>query len=267
MSVIALSSLDLALAALLVLGLAALSFPIGLGLSQQLLIAATRTVVQLLLIGFVLKALFENVNLVWVTLMAFVMLAVAAREVVARQKRRLAGWWSFGIGGVSMFLSTFAITILALVVIIGPEPWYQPQYAIPLLGMVLGNTMTGIALALDRLTEAAWQQRAIIEARLMLGHTWQQAIDNVRRDSMRSGLIPMINAMAAAGLVSLPGMMTGQILAGSPPLEAVKYQILIMFMIASGTGFGTLMTVRVAAWRLFDERERLRLERLKGRKA
>jgi putative ABC transport system permease protein len=133
-----------------------------------------------------------------------------------------------------------------------------------LLGMMLGNAMTGIALALDRLTESAWQQRAVIEARLMLGQTWRQAIDAIRRDSMRSGTIPMINAMAAAGVVSLPGMMTGQILAGSPPLEAVKYQILIMFMISSGTGFGTLMAVWVATRRLFDERERLRLERIQS---
>jgi putative ABC transport system permease protein len=79
---------------------------------------------------------------------------------------------------------------------------------------------------------------------------------------MRVGMIPIINAMAAAGIVSLPGMMTGQILAGSPPLEAVKYQILIMFMIAAGTGFGTVIAVWIGSRRLFDERERLRLDRL-----
>ncbi|MFQ6022458.1 MAG: iron export ABC transporter permease subunit FetB [Acidiferrobacterales bacterium] len=261
MNVISLTALDLTLAAGLVLILAALSMPMGLGIGKQLVVAAARTVVQLLLIGFVLKALFENVNLGWVALLAAVMLLIAGREAMARQTRRLLGWWGFGVGTVSMFVSTFAITVLALTVIIGTEPWYTPQYAIPLLGMMLGNTMTGIAVALDRLTQTAWQSRDIIEARLMLGQTSTVAIADIRSDSMRSGMIPVINAMAAAGVVSLPGMMTGQILAGTPPLEAVKYQILIMFMIGSGTGFGTMAAVWAASRRLFDERERLRLER------
>ncbi len=82
---------------------------------------------------------------------------------------------------------------------------------------------------------------------------------------MRAGMIPIINAMAAAGVVSLPGMMTGQILAGAPPVEAVKYQILIMFLIAAGTGFGTLLAVWAGARRLFDERQRLRLDRLRSK--
>lgn len=84
---------------------------------------------------------------------------------------------------------------------------------------------------------------------------------------MRAGMIPMLNAMAAAGLISLPGMMTGQILAGSPPLEAVKYQILIMFLIAAGTGSGTVAAVSLGARRLFDDRHRLRLDRLRPPRA
>jgi putative ABC transport system permease protein len=100
--------------------------------------------------------------------------------------------------------------------------------------MLLGNTMNGIALGMDRLVQTAWQQRAVIEQRLMLGQKDREAIREIARDSMRAGMIPIINAMAAAGVVSLPGMMTGQILAGSPPVEAVKYQILIMFLVTSG---------------------------------
>ena len=107
-------------------------------------------------------------------------------------------------------------------------------------------------------------KRLVIEARLMLGQDWKEAIGDIRRESIRSGLIPIINAMAVAGVVSLPGMMTGQILAGSPPLEAVKYQILIMFLIASGTGFGTIMAVWIGSRRLFDKRQRLRLDRLRS---
>ena len=97
----------------------------------------------------------------------------------------------------------------------------------------------------------------------MLGETWKEAITELRRDAIRSGMMPTINGMAAVGIVSLPGMMTGQILAGVPPMEAVKYQILIMFMISAGAGFGTVIALNLGSKRLFDERQRLRLERLK----
>ena len=162
-----------------------------------------------------------------------------------------------------MFISSFTIALFALFVVVGNEPWYQPQYAIPLLGMLLGNTMNGIALALDRLTQTAWEQRDVIEARLMLGYSSLEAVSDIRQQVFRSGLIPIINAMAAAGIVSLPGMMTGQILAGADPVEAVKYQIMIMFLITGGAGFGTLAAVHLGVKRLFDDRERLRLDRLK----
>jgi len=191
------------------------------------------------------------------------MLLVAGREVMARQKRRFRGWWGYALGTVSMFLSSFTVAVFALVVILGDTPWYTPQYAIPLLGMLLGNTMNGIAIAMDRLTTTAWEQREIIEARLMLGQSWDEAISAIRQQAIRSGLIPIINAMAAAGVVSLPGMMTGQILAGAPPVEAVKYQILIMFLITVGTGLGTLGAVTIGSRRLFDARQRLCLDRLR----
>lgn len=262
MGVIELAWWQLALAALMVVALAACMAVARLGMGRSLLIAAARTVIQLALVGLVLEALFAAERLVWVALMALGMLLIAGREVMVRQRRRLLGGWAFGIGTLAMFLSSFTVTVLTLIVIIGPEPWYRPQYAIPLLGMMLGNTMTGVALALDRLTDTAWRQRSVIENRLMLGQRWQEAVGDIRREAMRSGLMPMINAMAAAGVVSLPGMMTGQILAGSPPALAVKYQILVMFTITLGTGFGTLAAVAVGSRRLFDGRERLRLDRL-----
>ncbi|WP_226701918.1 ABC transporter permease [Microbulbifer elongatus] len=262
MNTIDLSWWQLGIAAGLVLALAACTWLAQLRVGRPLLIAAARTAIQLALIGFVLEALFAVGSLLWVALMGFAMLLLAGREVVARQQYRLRGGWSFGIGTLSMFVSGFTITVLTLVVIISPQPWYLPQYAIPLLGMLLGNTMTGVALGLERLTEGARKGRGEIENRLMLGETWQQASAQLRRDAMRAGLMPTINAMAAAGIVSLPGMMTGQILAGSSPALAVKYQILIMFTIAAGTGFGTFVAVALCARRLFDARERLRLDRL-----
>ncbi|MDJ0853615.1 MAG: iron export ABC transporter permease subunit FetB [Desulfobacterales bacterium] len=246
------------LVGLLVLG----TWRLRLGLAGQLVICAVRTAAQLFLVGYALKALFAHVSLLWVGLAATVMLLAAGREVVSRQKRRDKEGWAFGVGALSMATSSFAVTILATVVIIGTDPWYHPQYLIPLLGMLLGNTMTGIALSLDRLTQTAWEQRDVIEARLALGQEWSSAISSIVKESIRSGMIPIINSMAVAGLVSLPGMMTGQIIAGSPPDEAVKYQILIMFLIAGGTGMGVLAAVGLGAWRLFDRRARFRPDRL-----
>ncbi|TNF39073.1 MAG: iron export ABC transporter permease subunit FetB [Gammaproteobacteria bacterium] len=259
---IELSALDLSLAAILVLLLALLSWRMQLNLSRQLFIAALRTTVQLLLIGLILKTIFENVDLLWVMLITLVMLSVAGYEILSRQHRKIQPAWGFAISTGSLFISSFIVTLLALLVIVQPQPWYHPQYAIPLLGMLLGNTMTGIALGMDRLVQTAWQQRAVIEQRLMLGQTSVEAIRDIRRDSMRAGMIPIINSMAAAGIVSLPGMMTGQILAGAPPVEAVKYQILIMFLITAGTGFGVVAVLWLISQRLFDQRQRLRFDQL-----
>ncbi len=262
MGVISLSALDLSIAGILLILLAITAALMQLLPLWRLILSGIRMTLQLLFVGMVLKALFAKASLGWVALMASVMLLAAAREAMMRQKRRFVGAWGLGIGATSMFISSFAVTIIALTAIVGPTPWYKPQYAIPLLGMLLGNTMNGIALSLDRLTQTAWQQRAVIEQRLMLGATRMEAIAEIRRESMRSGLTPIVNAMAAAGIVSLPGMMTGQILAGSPPFEAVKYQILIMFLIATGAGFGTIAAITLGSRRLFDARHRLRLDRL-----
>ena len=262
MNLIALSAWDLILAAGLVVVLAALSWRLCLGVGRRVLVAALRGTVQLMLVGLVLKQLFAQANPVLIGLIVLVMWSAAGWEVQSRQKRRYTGPWGYGIGTLSLFLSSFSVTLLALLVIIQVEPWYQPRYLIPLLGMLLGNTMSGVAIALDQLTRQAWDARGCIEARLLLGATWEEAIADLRREALRSGLIPIVNAMAAAGLVSLPGMMTGQILAGSPPLEAAKYQLLILFLIAGGTGLGTMAAVWIGSRRLFDDRQRLRLDRL-----
>lgn len=262
MAVIHLDYWDLLLASTSVLALAGLSLRLQLGLSQTILIAALRTVLQLGLIGLVLKLLFETLHPLWLIPVATVMLVAAGREVMSRQKRRLRGLQSWALGTGAMFMSSFLLTVFALAFVIGVDPWYKPQYAIPLLGMMLGNTMTGIAVGMDRLQSSVVDLRPQIEQRLLLGQTAKQAIRPQLKEAARAGMIPMINAMAAAGLVSLPGMMTGQILAGSPPMEAVSYQILIMFIVSAGTGFGTLLALWLLAARLFDKRDRLRLDRL-----
>jgi len=254
---------DLLIASGLIILLAVTSLLLQLNIARQLIIAAIRNVVQLLLIGYILKLIFNTSNLFLLATIATIMLVVAGYEINARQKYPLKHWVGFKIGTSALFLSSFTMVLLTLMVIVAPTPWYSPQYAIPLLGMLLGNTMNGISLGMDKLNQSVYQQRAVIEQRLMLGQTYQQAIKEIRSESIRTGMIPIINSMAIAGLVSLPGMMTGQILSGTPPVEAVKYQILIFFLIGSGTGFGIMLAVWMISRRMFDERQRLDLAILK----
>ncbi len=255
-----LTPLDLSISAGLVILVGLLSWRMGLDLEKQLAIAACRMVVQLLFIGQILRVLFANVSLPFVLAISMIMLIVAGREVIARQQRKISGihGWLLGIG--SMFVSSFGVAFFGLTVVVGNDPWYGPQYAIPLLGMLLGNTMTVISISLERMSGEVWQQRQIIEQRLLLGQNSRQAITEIRQQAMRAGMIPVINSMAVAGLVSLPGMMTGQILGGTPPAEAVKYQIMIMFLICGGAGFGSMAAIGMLSRRIFDDRERLRLD-------
>ena len=263
-SYIELSYMDIALAGMLLGVNAMLSVYYKLGTEKRLAIAAIRMVVQLTLVGLILKALFAAVS-PWLTLLAaIVMVGFAGREAMARQERRFKGF-CYGLGTGSMFAAAGTVTFFALATQFHADPWYDPRYAIPILGMILGNTMTGVSLALDRLLADADDGRARIEARLALGHTFREALQMPLRNAMRAGLIPTVNGMAAAGLVSLPGMMTGQILAGVEPVQAVKYQLLVMFLIAGGTALGVFAAVMLALKRLTDPRQRLRLDRLRGK--
>ena len=259
---IPLSYWDLAAASVLVFINAGLSVIFRLRVHRSLLIAAIRMVVQLSLVGVVLTTLFSVVSPLWTGLAALVMVLFAGNEAAQRQERGLSGWWSYGLGTGCMMVSSVVVTVFALLTALRPNPWYDPRYAIPLLGMILGNCMTGIALGLDTLTTSLVSRRAGVEARLMLGATRQEAVAPVTRQALRSALMPTINSMSATGVVSLPGMMTGQILGGVPPAEAVKYQILVMFMIAGGTGLGAVTAVLGCVYRLTDRRHRLRLDRL-----
>jgi UDP-glucose/iron transport system permease protein len=261
-TLIRLTPWDLGLAAALVLLLAALSMRLKLAIARPLLVSALRMAVQLFLIGYVLKALFAGDHPAWVALLALAMLLVAGRETLSRQRRRLKGPWGYALGTGALFVAAFSVALLALTVMLSPEPWYRPRYAIPLLGLMLGNTMTAVALGLNHLLAEAAARREQIEQRLGLGEAYHEAVADIRREAVHTGIIPVVNAMAAAGIVSLPGIMTGQILAGAPPVEAVKYQILIMLLIGASAGLGLFAAVWLACRRLFDERHRLRLDRV-----
>jgi len=235
MNYIQLTPIDLSIAAILVLLLAATSRWLQLGLSKQIVIAAVRCTIQLLLVGWILRLVFDHVDLIWIIIIFVVMLLAAGREVWARQQKSYQHINHFYIGTSALLISSFSVLLITLFIIIQPVPWYQPQYAIPLLGIVLGNAMNGTSISTDRFLSLLHHQRDIIEQRLMLGQNKNQVTASLQKESFRAGMITSINAMVAAGIISLPGAMTGQILAGIPPLQAVKYQILIMFILTTAT--------------------------------
>ena len=255
-----LSPWDLGLAALLLIIPASISIGLKLGLEKRLGIAAVRTVLQLGLIGLILDWVFELDRWYLVIPVLLVMLVAAARAAIQRSDKRIPGAyvWAF----IVLVIATATVTFSVTEIVIGVETWYEPRYVIPLLGMLLGNGLTGISLGLDRMLSDLVKERDEVEARLCLGVDLWSATRPWLADAVRAGMIPIINSMMVVGLVSLPGMMTGQILAGADPVHAVAYQILIMFMIASATALGTI-GICLAAYRILaDPMERIRWDRI-----
>jgi putative ABC transport system permease protein len=123
------------------------------------------------------------------------------------------------------------------------HPWYAPRYLIPLFGMIVGNAMTAAALAAERLASEMESRRGEVEAYLALGATPARAAAEPARRALTAALIPSVNGLMVVGLVQLPGMMTGQILAGQSPLLAVRYQIVVVFMLAGATAMTATMVV------------------------
>jgi len=257
---------DLVVAAALILLNAGLSMAMSLGMSRTIGIAAGRMVIQLLAVGAVLEWVFGLEHPAAVVGLGVVMALLAGREAVARQRYRFSGIYPVGWG--IMLGSSFLVTAVALFGIISVDPWHRAQYAIPLLGMILGNTLNGIALGFDRVLTGLRREQGAIELLLVLGATRREAIRDLARDAVRVGTTPIINAMSVAGVVSLPGMMTGQILSGTAPVEAVKYQIMIFFLVAAGTALGTVGAVLASLRLLVDSRGRVRSDLLmeKGRR-
>ncbi len=260
-SLIQLGPVELGVATLLVVAAGAISVVLRLGIEKRLAVAAIRTVVQLGLLGLILERVFALRNPIVVVGILVLMTIFAAREAAGRTSRGYRGividaW-------LAMAVSCFAVGGVVTQLVVGVEPWYEPQYVIPLLGMILGNSLTGIALGLDRFLDHLSTRHAEIELRLAFGATRREALAAPLRDAVRTGMVPIINAMAAAGIVSLPGMMTGQILAGTPPLQAVSYQIVVMFMIAAAVASGAMLVVFLAGRHFMAADAVLRLDRLR----
>ena len=224
-------------------------------------------VVQMLMVGLLLKTVFAISSPWFTALLALGMIAFAGREIRARQVRRLIGVWGYSPGTVSIMMAGMVVTVFAITTQINPDPWWSPRFALPLFGMILGNTMTGVRPGLDTVHATLVRGRVAIEAQLLPGRSRWQAVQPATHRALRSGFTPIINSMAATGVVSLPGMMTGQILSGVDPQETVKYQLLIMFLIGGATGrgvLGVLGAVFGSVWRLTDDRHRVRLDRMQA---
>lgn len=260
---IPLSALDVALAASLLVIHGLLSVWLGLGLARRLWVAAVRSVVQLSLLGYVLAPVLAWDQPLLVVLLGAIMITIGAREALGRVSRTHPGL--FGATLLSLAFAGLTTSLLATTVIVGVEPWWEPRYLVPLLGMILGNALTGVGLGLQRSLDLLDTGRAEVELLLARGATWWEAARPVVADAIRTGLIPILNNMSVVGLVSIPGMMTGQILGGVDPMLAARYQIVILFLIAGAVALSTAMAVLISTSSLFDADHRLQIDPLRQR--
>ena len=219
---------------------------LSLDIGMPLLIGTIRCFIQLTAIGFVLEWAFAERFPAKLLLILVLMTAAAAHTAYTRQKWR-APW--LGIRVFATLTLAVVLTMLPLLtLILSLKPWYNPQYSIPIAGMVLSNSMNGLMLFLERFYAELKNRTAEFEGYLSVGcNVWQSALP-MTRDAARSSLMPSINQLAVMGVVALPGMMSGQIIAGAPPIEAVKYQIIIMYLLTGAIGFAVLLMVLQTTW-------------------
>ncbi len=234
--------LNLAIAYIFVLVLLVIFKRRGIRRERQILIATTRMTVQLTLMGYVLMFVFENPSW-WLTLlMLAVMLFFAIYNAYKRVKTAMPPAL-IRLMALSMMAGYAVAAAVFILIVLRIQPWFDPQYCIPISGMIIGNSMTGIALGADKLCSEMRSKRAMIENSLMLGATPAMAAHEVVNDAFDSAILPTMNNMLTMGIVSLPGMMTGQILSGTFPLTAIKYQIGIMLAILGCTALTVVLFV------------------------
>ena len=222
-----------------------------LGLEKEIAIGTVRSALQLLFIGYVLHLVFETSNPLFIVLIIGCMIGVA--------------WWNAGsrakhIKGIRLRIaialaSTEALT-MALLLGLGIIE-RSPQYIIPVSGIVIGSSMVVSGLYLNQMKRELETARGEIETLLALGAAVRQAIHGAVKRSVRSSMIPTLDGMKTVGLVQLPGMMTGMIVAGADPIEAVRYQILIMFVLASSAAMTAMVLSQISYKLWFTKDERL----------
>lgn len=244
---------DIALASSLIIIVLILSWRLRLTLTKTLLTAAVRTIVQLSFIGLILAWIFAREQWYEVLLILTIMTLIAGGAAKNRVKRSYKGLFIDTLLAVS--LSAVLVTSIAIFVILRVQPWYTPQFVIPILGLILGNSLTAISLTSNQLIEAFHEQQGRIEMMLSLSARPFEAVHEQIRAAIINGMTPTLNSMLVVGIVSLPGMMTGQILAGADPTQAVRYQIVTMFLICVSSTLGCTISALLIYRRFFNKHE------------
>jgi putative ABC transport system permease protein len=254
MEVIEIGYTELLLATGFVVVAAGLSLALSLGFVKSLLIATVRTYLQLFALGFALRWVF-GVDSAWLVLgIVSLMMIMGAHTALGRARGAPPGIFLRVLDAV--FISGVTVSFAVTALVIRVDPWYKAQYVLPIAGMVVGNSMTGLSLGLERLFSDLRKRADEIHTLLALGATpWEASRDSVRT-ALRAGLTPVINSMSAVGIVFIPGMMTGQILAGADPGVAARYQIVVMLMIAAATALGASLAVLTTFRKAYDSEMR-----------
>ncbi|MCP4942587.1 MAG: iron export ABC transporter permease subunit FetB [Planctomycetaceae bacterium] len=257
---ISLSWFEVGVAATLLLINAIISLQLGLGIAKRIATSSVRMTIQLAILGLVLKQIFELAQPTPVLGLAAVMTVIAGVSAVKRIDHRYPTIYRNSIFAV--WTSAWVVTSITVLLIVRPQPWYSPQVVIPLLGMVLGNSLTGISLGLDRFLSELKNRRGEVETMLALGATRWESCRGVFIEATRTAMIPILNTMSVAGIVSIPGMMTGQLLAGAEPIDAVKYQIMIMFVIAAAIAIGVVLSLSLSYRNVTNSQHQIEWQRI-----
>ena len=250
---IVLTYADIALASSLIIIVLLVSWFLRLRLTKTLVIAALRTVIQLSFIGLILAWIFAREQWYEVLIILTIMTLIAGSAAKNRVKRTYKGLLVDTLIAVS--ISAVLVTVIAISLILQVQPWYTPQFIIPILGLILGNSLTAISLTSNQLIENLHGQQGRIEMMLSLSATPFEAIHEQIRAAIINGMTPTLNSMLVVGIVSLPGMMTGQILAGADPTQAVRYQIVTMFLICVSSTLGCTISTLLIYRRFFNKKQ------------
>jgi putative ABC transport system permease protein len=230
----------------------AVSFWRRTGLESDYAVAVVRSFIQLIAIGYVIQAIFDEDTLTLVIALIVVMVLFGAYTARARADRVPGAFVPLLIG-----LSVAAAATLVLVVALGVfEP--EPRYLVPVGGMVIGNAMTAAAVALNRLGEDIGENAGKIEATLALGATSTQAAAPILRRSLRSAMIPLVDSTKTTGLIFFPGTMVGMLLAGAEPVDAVRLQLVLLWTLLGSIAIATLIATTLAYRNFFTPAHQLR---------
>lgn len=244
-------NLSLALTFSLVLVAIAISRKERLGLEKELLIGSFRAVVQLTTIGFVLTYVFDAAS-PWLTTLLLVLMVYNATAVAAKRGQGIAG-----VRMISYVAMAAGLAVTLSVLVAFGTVQYQPSQVIPISGMIVGNAMVALGIAFGRLKDGFRQRRDEVEAKLCLGAPPLEAARSLVQDSVRAAMLPTVDSMKTVGIVQLPGMMTGLILAGASPLLAIKYQIMVSFMLAGAVAIAAFIACFAAYRRFFTAFDQL----------